>query len=94
MIATPVQVKIDRALNDCKTFKTIGLADYVEDYFKKSEKELACMPGTPSQVMAAQFVLHARLAVDLVEVHTGNTESFDKLVDLILRSPSARSRRR
>lgn len=93
MDETPAQIKIERVLDRCDTFSPIKLADYVRDYFVKSEKELACMPGTPSQVMAAQFVLHARLAVDLTEVHTVDSLLFAKVVDVILRSPNARSKR-
>jgi hypothetical protein len=92
---TPAQFKIERALRSCETINTTKLADYVGDYLEKSEKELACMPGTPSQVMAAQFVLHVKSSVeDLAEKHQADTTLFDKVADVILRSPASRSRRR
>lgn len=85
--------KFDLAYSLCRSVDRFSLADYVKDYFAKSPEELACMPGTPSQVMTAQFILHTRLAVELVEVYSCDTKLFSQVVDIILRSPSARSRK-
>lgn len=82
--------RLVRAIMRCEPIHPISLFDYVRDYFSKSEKELAIMPGTPSQVMAAQFVLHARLSCELAEVYFDDTEVFDKLAEIIGHCPCAR----
>jgi len=94
MPETTAQYVFEDALLSCPTIETTPLAEYVSDYIKKDNEELAKLPGTPAQVMAAQFVLHAKLANQLTEELQGDTELFDRAVDVILRSPSARARRR
>lgn len=93
-VVDAARAKFENALMAAPTIRMTSLAEYVEDYIARDNEELARMPGTPSQVMAAQFVLHAKLANNLVEQEAGDTALFDRVIDVILRCPSARSRRR
>ena len=75
------------ALERCPDLKTKSLEAFLGSLLDEDLEVLAQMPGTPGQVLAAQFTHYAASSVNLTEPLARRTEAFQPLLNTVLRMP-------
>ena len=85
---------IAAALARCPALATKSLEEFLDGFLDEDLDTLAQMPGTPGQVMAAQFTHYVRSSVTLSECRRRDTAQAQKLMDTIMRLPPVRTRAR
>ncbi|MBE7462986.1 MAG: hypothetical protein HS116_05760 [Planctomycetes bacterium] len=82
---------VEAALQNCPPFESRSLGDFLGDLLTEDLDALAQLPGSPGQVLAAQFTCYARSSVPLSEALQQQTEPFRTLQDTLgrLSAPSA-----
>ena len=80
------------ALAYCPELKTKSLEEFLDSLLDEDLDVLAQMPGTPGQVMAAQFTHYVRSSTTLAETHRRDTTQAERLMDALLRLPKRRVR--
>ena len=82
------------ALSRCEDPNTRSLEDFLGNLLDEEMDALAQLPGTPGQVMAAQFTHYARSSVHLTEcLRRGQAEN-NRCIALVMRLPTPRGKRR
>jgi hypothetical protein len=89
---TPYESIIAAALARCPALTTKSLEEFLDGFLDEDLETLAQMPGTPGQVMAAQFTHYVRSSVTLSECRRRETAQAQKLMDTIMRLPLVRRR--
>jgi hypothetical protein len=87
------QKTIAIALSRCTALESKSLEEFLDTLLDENLETLALMPGTPGQVMAAQFTHYVRSSVDLTESLRRNDAQATKWMDTIVRLPSRRRAR-
>lgn len=85
---------IDDALSRCLAIETKSLEEFLDSMLDEDLDVLAQLPGTPGQVLAAQFAYYVRSSVDLTEALKRDKASSQPLIESIHRLPEVRKRRR
>jgi hypothetical protein len=88
---------ITTALTRCPAVQARTLEAFLDTLLDQDLETLAQLPGTPGQVMAAQFTHYVRSSVQLTETLHRSTDTSQRLQDLVLHMPqpkTTRSRRR
>jgi hypothetical protein len=80
------------ALARSPVLETRSLEDFLDSFLDEDLDVLAQMPGTPGQVMAAQFTHYVRSSVTLSECWRRDTAQAQKLMDTVMRLPLVRRR--
>ena len=83
---------IAAALTRCPHMETKSLEEFLDSLLDEDLDTLAQMPGTPGQVMAAQFTHYVRSSVPLTESRRRDTAQAQKLMDTVMRLPAMRRR--
>ena len=83
---------IAAALSRCPALETKSLEGFLDSLLDEDLDALAQMPGTPGQVMAAQFTHYVRSSVTLSECPRRDTAQAQKLMDTVMRLPLVRRR--
>ncbi len=86
------QETIAAALARCPTLPTRSLEEFLDSFLDEDLDTLAQMPGTPGQVMSAQFTHYVRSSVALTETQRRDSAHASKIMDAILRLPIGRKR--
>ncbi len=86
------QATINTAVARCPVLRLKSLELFLGDLLDEDLETLAQMPGTPGQVMAAQFTYYVRRSVDLTETCRRHSEQFSMLIECIMRMPADRRR--
>ena len=86
------QETIATALARCPHLETRSLEEFLDTMLDEDLDALAQMPGTPGQVMAAQFTHYVRSCVPLTESRRRDAAQAQKLMDTIMRLPPVRRR--
>ena len=84
------QESIAAALSRCPALSTKSLEEFLDSLLDEDLETLAQMPGTPGQVMAAQFTHYVRSSVPLTECQRRNTAQAQRLMETIMRMPVRR----
>lgn len=88
---------VEAALQNCPPFESRSLGEFLGDLMTEDLDALAQLPGTPGQVLAAQFTYYARSSVSLTEALQQQPEPFRTMQDTLgrLSAPgSTRPKRR
>ena len=83
---------IAAALARCLHMETKSLEEFLDGFLDEDLDVLAQMPGTPGQVMAAQFTHYVRSSVTLSECRRRDTAQAQELMDTVMRLPLVRRR--
>ena len=83
---------IATALSRCPALSTKSLEEFLDSLLDEDLETLAQMPGTPGQVMAAQFTHYVRSSVPLAECQRRNTAQAQKLMETVMRLAPMRRR--
>ena len=83
---------IAAAFARCPAVEPRSLEDFLGTLLDEDLTALAQLPGTPGQVMSAQFTHYVRSSVVLTETIRRCREPADQLIRLVLRLRSARGR--
>ena len=83
---------IGAALARCPPLETKSLEGFLDSLLDEDLDTLAQMPGTPGQVMAAQFTHYVRSSVTLSECRRRDTAQAQELMDTVMRLPLVRRR--
>jgi hypothetical protein len=81
---------VSNALSGCPGLDTRSLEEFLNTLLDEDLDALAQMPGTPGQVMAAQFTHYARSSAVLAECLCRDKGQADRFADAVLRLPAAR----
>lgn len=73
----------------CPPLETKSLEVFLDTLLDLDPETLAQLPGSPGQVLCAQFTYYARHATTLVEPLRRNQERSKGLVDALMRLPAA-----
>ena len=76
------------ALKRCPALEAKTLEGFLDGLLDEDLETLAQLPGTPGQVLAAQFTYYARSSVQLAEPLCRRLEPFQTLEDALQRLPS------
>ena len=85
---------IDDALSRCPAIETKSLEDFLDSMLDEDLDVLAQLPGTPGQVLTAQFAYYVRSSVDLTEALKRDKAKSKTLIETIHRLPEVKKRRR
>ncbi|MEI6236579.1 MAG: hypothetical protein WCT04_26270 [Planctomycetota bacterium] len=85
---------IDDALSRCRDTETESLEEFLDSLLDEELDVLAQLPGTPGQVLSAQFTYYIRSSVDLTEALIRNKTKSQALIETIHRLPEIKKRRR
>ena len=85
---------IDDALSRCRTVETKSLEEFLDSMLDQDLDVLAQLPGTPGQVLCAQFVHYIRSSVDLTEALKRDNTKSQILLETVHRLPEIKKRRR
>lgn len=85
---------IDDALSRCPALETKSLEDFLDSMLDEDLEVLAQLPGTPGQVLTAQFAYYVRSSVDLTEALKRDKAKSKTLIETIHRLPEVKKRRR
>ena len=88
---TPLET-IAAAVTRCPALDTKSLEEFLDALLDEDLDVLAQMPGTPGQVMAAQFVHYVRSSITLTESRSRDGAQAQKLMDTVMRLPPVRRR--
>ena len=83
---------VSTAVSRCPGIETRSLEEFLSTLLDDDLDVLAQMPGTPGQVMAAQFTHYARSSAILTECLRRDKEQAERHADAVLRLPEARKR--
>ena len=83
---------IAAALARCLPLETRTLEGFLDSLLDEDLDTLAQMPGTPGQVMAAQFTHYVRSSVTLSECRRRDTAQAQQLMDTVMRLAPVRRR--
>lgn len=72
-------------LNRCAAVESQTLEEFLDNLLDTDLETLAQLPGSPGQVLSAQFTYYARSAVTLAEPLRRKTDLFKELEDALLR---------
>jgi hypothetical protein len=86
------QEAIAAAITRCPALDTKSLEEFLDSLLDEDLDTLAQMPGTPGQVMAAQFTHYVRGSVTLTESRRRDRTQAQDLMNTIMRLPVARRR--
>lgn len=86
------QESIAAALARSPVLGTKSLEEFLDSLLDEDLDVLAPMPGTPGQVMAAQFTHYVRSSVALSECRRRDTAQAQELMDTVMRLPLVRRR--
>jgi len=86
------QESITAALSRCPALETKSLEQFLDSFLHEDLGVLAQMPGTPGQVMAAQFTHYVRSSVVLAECCRRDSTQTQRLGEMIMRLPLVRRR--
>ena len=93
--ASKVEVsRIDDALSRCTVIETKSLEEFLDSMLDEDLDVLAQLPGTPGQVLTAQFAYYVRSSVDLTEALKRDKAKSKTLIETIHRLPEIKKRRR
>ena len=94
-VAPKVEVSpIDDALSRCPAIETKSLEEFLDSMLDEDLDVLAQLPGTPGQVLTAQFAYYVRSSVDLTEALKRDKAKSKPLIETIHRLPEIKKRRR
>jgi hypothetical protein len=79
------QESIDAALSRCPDLITKSLEEFLNSMLDENLEALAQMPGTPGQVMSAQFTHYVRSSVPLTECQRRNTAQAQRIMETVMR---------
>ena len=82
------------AFSRCTAVESNSLGDFLGTLLDEDLETLATMPGTPGQVMAAQFTFYAKSNGVLSEALHRENEGFSRLLEMVQRLPPASKRKR
>ncbi len=85
---------IDDALARCPAIETKSLEEFLDSMLDEDLDVLAQLPGTPGQVLTAQFAYYVRSSVDLTEALKRDKAKSKNLIETIHRLPEVKKRRR
>ncbi|MEI6236311.1 MAG: hypothetical protein WCT04_24910 [Planctomycetota bacterium] len=85
---------IDEALSRCRDTETKSLEEFLDLMLDEDLDVLAQLPGTPGQVLSAQFTYYIRSSVNLTEALKRNKANSQPLIETIHRLPEIKKRRR
>ena len=81
---------VSNALSGCPGLDTRSLEEFLDTLLDEDLDVLAQMPGTPGQVMAAQFTHYVRSSAVLAECLRRDDGQAERCADAVLRLPAAR----
>lgn len=95
-MATSLPEALEFAMKRCPAQSTQSLDAFLGGLLEMDLQQLAQLPGSPGQVLAAQFTCYARSSVRLEEELRRRTDAFQFLTDALRRLPATKpaSRRR
>lgn len=93
-MATTLPEALEFALKRCPALSTQSLEGFLGGLLEMDLQQLAQLPGSPGQVLAAQFACYARSSVPLEEELRRRTDAFQFLADALRRLPAAKPTRR
>lgn len=82
---TNLSTDIQRALSRCQPLQAVSLEEFLDTLLDEDPDVLARMPGTPGEVLAAQFTHYARQSVSLRECSRRAAEPAGRLVQRMMR---------
>lgn len=82
---TNLPTDVQRALSRCLPLGAVGLEEFLNTLLDEDPDVLARMPGTPGEVLAAQFTYYARQSVTLKESVRRTAEPAGRLVQRVMR---------
>ena len=85
---------IEDALFRCRSVETKSLEEFLDSMLDEDLDVLAQLPGTPGQVLAAQFSYYVRSSTNLTESLRRNKAISQPLIKTIHRLPEVKKRRR
>ena len=88
---TPLET-IAAAVTRCPALDTKSLEEFLDSLLDEDLDTLAQMPGTPGQVMAAQFTHYVRSSITLTESRRRDSAQVHKLMDTVMRLAPVRRR--
>lgn len=88
---TSLPEALEYALKRCPPLTTQSLDMFLGGLLEMDLQQLAQLPGSPGQVLAAQFTCYARSSVPLEEELRRRPEAFQFLADALRRLPAAKS---
>jgi len=77
--------EIQRAILRCRSLGAVSLEDFLDSLLDEDPEVLARMPGTPGEVLAAQFTYYARQSVSLRESQRRSTDATERIVQRLIR---------
>ena len=89
----PTSDLISTAFTRCPTVQSRSLDDFLDTLLDEDLATLAQLPGTPGQVLAAQFTHYARSSVTLRECLSRDAAPSSHLIESVQRLPASRKRR-
>ena len=93
--ASKIEVSpIDEAIFRCPTVETKSLEEFLDSMLDEDLDVLSQLPGTPGQVLTAQFAYYVRSSVDLTEALKRDKAKSKTLIETIHRLPEVKKRRR
>jgi len=84
---------IDDALSRSPAIETKSLEEFLDSMLDEDLNVLAQLPGTPGQVLTAQFAYYVRSSVDLTEALKRDKTKSKTLIETIYRLPEMKKRR-
>lgn len=82
---------LEFALKRCPPLTTQSLEGFLGGLLEMDLQQLAQLPGSPGQVLAAQFTCYARSSASLEEELRRSPEAFQFMADALRRLPAAKS---
>lgn len=89
-MSTSLPEALEYALKRCPALSTQSLDKFLGGLLDMDLQQLAQLPGSPGQVLAAQFSCYARSSVTLEEEMRRKTDAFQFLADALRRLPAAK----
>ena len=77
--------EIQRAILRCRLLGAVSLEEFLDSLLDEDPDVLARMPGTPGEVLAAQFTYYARQSVSLRESQRRSTDATERIVQRLIR---------
>lgn len=89
-MATSLPEALEYAMKRCPALSTQSLDAFLGGLLEMDLQQLAQLPGSPGQVLAAQFTCYARSSVALEEEFRRRNDAFQFLADALRRLPVAK----
>ena len=81
------QESIAAALSRCAQLSTKSLEEFLDSLLDEDLETLAQLPGTPGQVMSAQFTHYVRSSVPLTECQRRDKAQAQRIMETVMRMP-------